>query len=427
MRGDQAGYYYRPGTTSVWVFHLQGGGGCGTYDDCKGWADEKGSLEDYASTKVGKYWWSADDEINPVLHNAHHVVVPYCTGDLHAGQVGVLPDRSIGIGEHSALAPLGNYYFDGHLNIFAILSHLHDSQNAAFVGMTEILFSGQSAGGMGVFKNCNKFESGIHTKVNPEVKVSCAADAGWFVPAWTEDHPDDVWQSTTPFEYWRANQVVPEPTLDTWSDPKHEIRPAACLAAHESRPWLCGSASAIYPHIVPPMFIIQNQFDTAQLRGGLGLDEATQASQEGHAFMAYFGRAQARSMNMMVVKKIKRGKKDDGLFMPSCYEHGLIGTVNGFNLVEALLSWYSNSSSVPRILIDECDAASVGVSPGTACGENCPRAPFIQPPCPAVLTSLCASSGSQCSNCTNAKKGKLRRVGQCSDEDIDDWCDMLVA
>jgi len=428
MKGGHAGYYYRPGTTSVWVFHLSGGGGCGTYATCKKWANAKGSLDGYSTMKGGKYWWSPDPVENPVLHNAHHVFVPYCTGDLHAGRIGVLPDPSIEVGEQSALAPLGNYYFNGHNNIAAILNHLHDNQNEAFVGMTEILFSGQSAGGIGVFKNCNDFVDKIHAKANSQVTVSCAADAGWFVPAFTEDHPDDVWASVTPFQSWRVDQLVPEPTLDAWVDHKNEITPQACLDMHVSRPWVCGSASVIYPHIVVPMFIIQDQFDTAQLRGVLGLNRVTQASQEGHEYMAYFGRAQLSSVKF-VEKQIKSGLKDDGLFVPSCYEHGIIGTVQGFNFVEALSAWYSNSKAVPRILIDDCDAEVVGVSHGTACGENCPRAPIIQPPCPAVLTSLCSASGNngQCMNCVNNYLAQLQNLGECTNEEMLEWCELLVA
>jgi len=425
MRGDQTGYYYRPGETNVWVFHLQGGGGCRDYISCKGWANDKGSLEGYETTKEGKYWWSADPEVNPLLHNAHHVVVPYCTGDTHAGQVGVLPDPSIEIGQQSDLAPWGNYYFDGHLNIAAILSHLRDSENVAFGSMTEILFSGQSAGGAGVFKNCNFFAQDIHSKANLQVSVSCVSDAGWFVPAFAEDQPDDIWGAVTDFEDWRVNQLTPRPTLETFVDPKNEFRPEACLAAHPSSPWVCGSASGIYPHIEPPIFIIQNQFDSAMLRGGINLDYATEASQEGHEYMAYFGQAQLRSVRL-VIESINRGRKKDGLFLPSCYGHAEIGPVKGFDLVQALLGWFGKSKDVPPILLDDCTADGAGVSPGTACGA-CARAPRIQEPCPAVMTAICGGTETfdQCMEC--ARTRSIENKGGCTHEDKGDWCELNSA
>merc|ERR1719401_168023 len=47
MLGDQAGYYYRPGKTNVWVLYLEGGGGCQSKLECNQWSRNKGSRADW--------------------------------------------------------------------------------------------------------------------------------------------------------------------------------------------------------------------------------------------------------------------------------------------------------------------------------------------------------------------------------------------
>merc|ERR1719401_637511 len=145
MLGDQAGYYYRPGKTNVWVMYLQGGGGCHGEHECLRWSTSKGSSSKWPAEVEGRLVYSPHPEENPVFYDAHHVFVEYCTGDNHIGQVGVIDSVS---------SEWGPYYFDGHLNLKAILAHLQEQQ-PAMANMERMLFYGHSAGAKGVFHNCD--------------------------------------------------------------------------------------------------------------------------------------------------------------------------------------------------------------------------------------------------------------------------------
>merc|ERR1719174_1453058 len=113
LDGSRAGYYYSPpasGSSSLWNIFLEGGGGCSSKADCIHWGKVKGSSKKWAKSRQAK-----DDQD---FVDAHQVWVPYCTGDVHSGQV-VEPTS----------AQWGNY-FCGHLNFQNILQHIFDTTPA---------------------------------------------------------------------------------------------------------------------------------------------------------------------------------------------------------------------------------------------------------------------------------------------------------
>ena len=127
------------GATSL-VIYLEGGGACFDVDTCadnpskfgptdfKSWADSTGKVGLFDSTNAA----------NPTK-DANFIYVPYCTGDLHFGNA---PDGGI--------AGLdGNQAFVGYANITAMV----DLVQPYFAGMTNVLFTGSSAGGFGSFLN----------------------------------------------------------------------------------------------------------------------------------------------------------------------------------------------------------------------------------------------------------------------------------
>jgi len=422
-KGAQAGYYYRAGSTNVWVFHLMGGGGCSDYQSCKKWADDKGSLDRFELSKQGTLWRHPDPAENPAFWNAHHVEVAYCTGDAHGGRV--IADETIEIAAETEARPWGNYHFSGHLNVEAILSHIRDVI-PEFQNAERLLLSGQSAGGIGVFKNCEYIVQKVHEMANEDVQVSCAADAGFYYPGFAEDNPD-VAQPPTPIDLWLQGELRPESTADSAIDPMNTYKPGSCLAMMAQSPnprpdSLCNSAAVIYTSIMAPFYIIQNVFDLSPM-SVLGMDTITAASEDGHAFIAYYGRAQKRSLKM--VKRHPFGKQGDGLFLASCYAHGEIGPIDGHTSVQALGSWWSGDGALPAIMIDQCESSP---TPGLPCGQDCPHAPAIQPPCQATLTHRCGSEETlqNCVACTSEFSVAISRAG-CAQEDIDDFCELAGA
>jgi hypothetical protein len=65
--------------------------------------------------------------------------VPYCSGDLYIGT----------LRERGAVFPV---YSSGHTNLDDIIDHIHDS-DLGLCTADDVLFTGQSAGGYGVFQN----------------------------------------------------------------------------------------------------------------------------------------------------------------------------------------------------------------------------------------------------------------------------------
>ena len=114
LDGSPAGFYYalgEPGTDTL-VINLEGGGACSSAEECRGRARTRYGSSRYwsevfpADTQV---LLSSDPEENPDFWSAHHVYVPYCTGDLHAGTRTEAGDETFG------------YYFSGARNFEAIV------------------------------------------------------------------------------------------------------------------------------------------------------------------------------------------------------------------------------------------------------------------------------------------------------------------
>merc|ERR1711953_797453 len=117
---------------------------------------------------------------------------------------------------------------------------------------------------------------------------------------------------------------------------------------------------------------MQNNYDYAQVNGQFGLPKrGTYTSQE-KEYLAYFGRAMRNSTNQVLKKPA------DGLFLASCALHGeglcvgRVGTtkVKGFTSAQGLGDWFSGRTTVPAVLVDDCEM----VPPGLPCNPTC-RAP----------------------------------------------------
>lgn len=379
LDGGMAGYYYGApssglSSTSTWVIWIDGGGACFDETSCLAWQQggpyNRPASRPWPATRQGTSKIVSDDSsINPHFHDAHHVQVPYCTGDLHAGQ-------------NQEPTTLGDtdFYFSGHLNFKHILQHIMDNYRAEASNMERVLLVGSSAGGAGVINNCDFLQTFLAEAGSP-AQVSCAPAAGWFNPGFTEDHPDDEESKPSLYNDWRANPAVATDwTIHTkaLNEMLMSHQPKECVAALGSEEaWKCGSATVVYPYIEAPMFVMQNWFDNVQLNAESGLPYRLFDTSSGRDYIGYFGRAMQISAEL--VNTIP--KPGNGLFLASCLDHGDgIGstrgsafetTINGHTSAESLADWFYGHGLIPAVLIDDCDPGSSDPRHGLPCNPSC--------------------------------------------------------
>eukprot|EP00662_Eupelagonemidae_sp_cell21_P033214 gene33214-61155_t len=120
---------------------------------------------------------SDDPAANPDFSGAHHVHVPYCSGDTHRGTRNTTGTETWGL------------YFSGHLNVEGIVDALSAK---GLTSATHVLLSGGSAGGIGTFINLDWLAGHLGRKV----VVKGAPNAGWFFPgSLPDDSVSKLWQS----------------------------------------------------------------------------------------------------------------------------------------------------------------------------------------------------------------------------------------
>jgi hypothetical protein len=108
------------------------------------------------------WFFDRESDTNP-LADAHHVFIPYCTGDAHAGD---------SVRELQGLLPWNNgtFYFKGQSNLVADLAHIVPS----FPGVERVVLSGASAGGFGAGLNWPL----VTQAFGPSIRVDLIDDSG---------------------------------------------------------------------------------------------------------------------------------------------------------------------------------------------------------------------------------------------------------
>ena len=110
---------------------------------------------------------------------------------------------------------------------------------------TDVILTGTSSGGMGVYLNCDRVADQIHA-ANPEIRVSCLADAGMFL-----DYPTRTGFFRDAFYSWNSSGALNQD----------------CIAHYTAlgTPWKCILSQYAAPFIKTPLFIAQTAFDSYQM------------------------------------------------------------------------------------------------------------------------------------------------------------------
>jgi len=193
-RGTEYAFFVRKGTVDRVVFEFEGGGACWNAETCsvagaifKETIDEDRAV--YASGEENMSGLLARDERNP-FRDWHHVYVPYCTGDVHAGEAVV---------EYGEGAGAFTIHHSGAINARAALQWAFDEAPAP----DRALVTGCSAGAYGSI-----WWTPSVAKAYPDAQVVQFGDSGAGIIT------DNFLQDS--FPVWNAVQMLPPwiPELD---------------------------------------------------------------------------------------------------------------------------------------------------------------------------------------------------------------------
>lgn len=467
MDGSMSGYYYgRPvvqaddgtlveGSSTTWVIEMEGGGSCADPEKCQCEAcktspnfcnatllglSKKCSGEGWAAEQVGNGILSGSPHDNPDFHNTHRVRIPYCTEDLHSGQV-TIPTNGCPDGDDECVDQWG-YFFSGHLNfkhhIHHILSNEPESRN-----MEKVLFAGTSAGGAGVMFNCDFLQNFLDNVRGAlgmnHVEVSCAPVAAWFLPGFTADN-DDFRNAPSTFVDWMNGVTTDWELSSRYTTSLWQQRlTTECTAWYESegeqdQAWMCAGVTTLYPLINRRMYVVNYPYDYIWLRGNLGVSGLKLPHGESgevhgtcdeQAFMAYVGNAMKKTATEMVTNKTG----DQGLFLASCYDHtqgltfrhshqGKAVHVRSYNSLEGVGDWFHGRGQLPPFLVDDCESSWAG-----PCNSEC-HMPVVRATgcCASKMEELCGddSAYNSCLQC--AKRQKFTLQYWCNEEEVYEYC-----
>lgn len=285
--GTPAAYVLRPGAgaaASRWIISLQGGHDC--YDDtsCSARAANKAEListgqlvtnPSLAPSLTGML--SSSPSEDPDFYDATSVRVAYCSSDDWSGS-------KAGAGTFNA-ADDTTWNFQGHAILKAVIADL--MANHGLNQATEVMLTGESAGGVGVFANANTV-AGLLPKSARYVVYDDAAFANLvynFSPTAAPPNYDDPTQTTN-------QQAEKGAGIALWNGTGDAV--CAATATTPTEQLGCYSAQQLLAPggtLTLPLLVSEAQQDTAQLgtagipQSALGSGNFTAAEQ---GYVSYF-------------------------------------------------------------------------------------------------------------------------------------------
>lgn len=236
LDGSNAGYYFQKGNDenkNKYIIYLNGGGECDQETSCKNQlTGPLGSSKYFSSSTDASGWYLASDncDVNPDFCGWNHIFDPYCTQDLHSGQVTEPTEETWGL------------YFSGHNVLEAILDDLDnkkDKNNLSLLNATEIIVHGMSAGGIGVWMNVDYV-----AKRYPSAKVTAMTVAGhYFYATYYEGINKTSSSGMSDFrkEAWDRTYHLYDAYVDEDCKKYHENMnesPGACMLSNNSLPFI---------------------------------------------------------------------------------------------------------------------------------------------------------------------------------------------
>ena len=329
LDGTQYGLYFLPASDNAstidksrWMIVLNGGGLCTHESDCTARSKTVlGSSSMFAPVYDMDTNALTSTVASSPFSDVNKVFMPYCSGDMHAGQRISADNSTFGL------------YFSGYLNIVGALQHLSDKYALNTSGNT-LVWGGGSAGGVGVFSTLDHVAALL-----PSLRV-VGAPVGGFPP---EIEWSSIKGSTPP------NEDVRTPAFAVNNQLFDAVLPTACVAALDSKlAYQCGVPHIAYPYLQTATFIMEALTDIVITCGFEGQPctppwKALLNPDNWHRWIQY-----GQNMTATLANTVMKSERD-GVFAPSCLMHTgftLDGPIiDGMNAVEALHAWMYPSST----------------------------------------------------------------------------------
>jgi len=340
--GTQAVYYFRAGEGSGakrWVIRLQGGGWCWDIGSCQGrqqsspyWTSSKycptavNDTQDISGVPHGGIL-SSDPTINPDFYNANQVYLWYCSSDSHSGNRTASPETN-------------NWHFRGKDIVAAMIGHLINQQNPSITGASEILLTGDSAGGVATLSNVEYIRELLGSIVDTAV-YRAYVDAGWFL---------DV----APYQGGFSFQMCAKSLYQNL----HVVYDKACMAAYKGQEWHCFHAQYVVPYIKTPLLFHEFLIDSANL-GFDGVPGAPNGwNQTTLNWVQNF-----RSAMLTLTENVS-------IFAPNCFRHevedsNMLGAfhINNKVFTQVLGEWFLSQNPTLVRYVDSCSPIN--------CSQDC--------------------------------------------------------
>ena len=299
-----------PANRSKWAWHFQGGGWCESQESCTNRAFDPKScmlgssreecfnangcnvrpfapVMDFLDLPAvnGARWGGGllnnSEGTNPLAHDWNHVLMMYCDGGSYSGN-----------NASATLVPTENgtrpIYYRGARNLdFALqtLSRTH-SMGAA----TDILISGDSAGGLASYWHGDRFQETF-----PKAFVATVPDSGFFIA----DPTYPAWPASL---RWIATAMNSTSGLD-------KSCVAAAAKSGKTAAEACTAPEDVAPHIQVPLFAMNSKYDPAMLGISAGHPKTPAL------INALAGRFEQK------VRTAVLGRANNGAWITGCHQH----------------------------------------------------------------------------------------------------------
>ena len=340
LDGSKPAFYYHKGDAHKFILSFEGGGWCGsaasleaTLENCYQRSKTAlGSSSSYPPTMSIADGILSDSPNNP-FRGWSMVHIKYCDGTGHQGfKKDTIEYKGVKL------------HFRGHNATQGTLNALNATYKLFSNATTDIMVTGQSAGGLATYLWTNY----IHSLASNETKVFAVPDSGIFL--------DQANYMTRQYNY---RGII----INFMKLSNVEVNPPMkeCVDINPSAKWSCMFAEHLHQYIKVPQFPIQSLYDSWSLPNILGINCGVAGSF-----------ANCTSGQMEVIDKYRQNTSEvlksiadnfkNGLWAPACSNHVYstgaafasanfrVPASSEFSAIYSLEQWYAGVGDHPAHL-----------------------------------------------------------------------------